>query len=389
MHPLCESFIAPAHENSMEEFFPLRAYVCPSCFLVQLEEYVSPSAIFTEYAYFSSYSASWLDHARKYVKNISESLSLGSDSFVVEVGSNDGYLLRNFVDGGVPCLGIDPADNVAKTAKEQGVPTKVDFFGVRCAEELAAQGVRADLICGSNVMAQVPDLNDFVEGLAILLGSGGTITIEFPHLLRLMDEVQFDTVYHEHFYYFSLLTLEPLFARHGLRIFDVDRLETHGGSLRIHACEENDARAASRNVELIREEEDAHRLADLQTYARFGDVVAESKRALLDCLISVKREGSTIAAYGAPGKGNTLLNYCGIGRDFVDFAVDRNEYKWGRFTPGTHIPIHPPERLAESQPDYVLILPWNLREEIMSQQASIRDWGGKFIVPIPAPTVIA
>jgi len=384
MSPLCETFLTADQINAMEPFYPLHVRVCEKCFLVQLQEYVSPESIFREYAYFSSYSRAWLDHARQYVESVVRRLKLDQTSFVVELASNDGYLLTNFVDRGIPVLGIEPAANVAQVAIDKGVPTRCAFFGRALAEELAAEGHTADLIIGNNVLAQVPDLKSFVDGMRRILKPDGVITLEFPHLLRLMDENQFDTIYHEHFSYFSLLTTDRLFARQGLRIFDVEELWTHGGSLRIYATHAgHPGHPPTSRLADLRDRESRAELANLRTYAGFEEKVRETKRKLLSFLIDVKRQGRSVAAYGAPGKGNTLLNYCGIRTDFVDYAVDRNPYKHGRFLPGTHIPVHPPDRLAETQPDFVLILPWNLKEEIMEQLHYVRDWGARFVVPIP------
>jgi SAM-dependent methyltransferase len=389
MSPLCESYVPAEKLNHMEPFYPLHAYVCESCFLVQLEEFVSPEDIFSEYAYFSSYADSWVEHMRRYAEMISDRLRLGKDSLVVEVASNDGYLLQHFVRRGIPVLGIEPAANVAKIAVDKGVPTLVRFFGEQLARELAGQGKQADLLCGANVLAQVPRLNDFVKGLQILLKPGGVVTIEFPHLMRLMADNQFDTIYHEHFSYFSFLTAERVFAAQGLVLFDVEELPTHGGSLRVYARHAADgSRPMTARARELRQRELDAGLDRLESYARFGEQVRETKRKLLEFLIAAKRAGKRIAGYGAPGKGNTLLNYCGIRTDFIDFTVDRSTYKQGRFLPGTHIPIHAPERIREERPDYVLILPWNVREEIMQQMAYIREWGGKFVVPIPEVRVI-
>jgi SAM-dependent methyltransferase len=388
MSPLCESFLAPEQRNQMEPFYPLRADLCERCWLVQLERYVAPEAIFTEYAYFSSYSDSWVRHARDYAEAVTERFRLGSDSLVVELASNDGYLLQHFVAGGIPVLGIEPARNVAAAAEERGVPTLVRFFGEALARELVAEGRQADLIAANNVLAQVPDLNDFVAGIKLLLKPGGVVTVEFPHLVRLMDGNQFDTIYHEHFSYFSFGAARRIFAGHGLDLFDVEELPTHGGSLRIYGrhAGENGSPPGGR-VEALAAREAAAGMETLGPYLGFGERVAETKRKLLDFLIRAKREGAQVAGYGAPGKGNTLLNYCGIRTDFLDYTVDRNPYKHGRFTPGTHIPIHPPERLAETRPDYILILPWNLKDEIMAQLAYTGEWGARFVVPIPEVTV--
>ena len=388
MSPLCESFVSEDKLNHMEPFYPLRVYVCEGCFLVQLEEFVAPEEIFTEYAYFSSYAQSWVEHMGRYADAISRRLNLTRDSLVVEVASNDGYLLQHFMAKAIPVLGIEPAANVARVAMDKGIPTLVRFFGEALARELAAQGKRADLICGANVLAQVPNINDFVKGLEILLKPGGVVTIEFPHLLKLMAENQFDTIYHEHFFYFSFLAAEKIFGAHGLRIFDVDRLPTHGGSLRIYACRSGDTKPVTRAVEALREEEHAAGVLRLESYSRFDEQVKETKRKLLAFLIDAKRAGKTVVGYGAPGKGNTLLNYCGIRTDFIDFTVDRNPYKHGKVLPGTHIPIYAPDRIRDAKPDYVLILPWNVKDEIMEQMAYVREWGGKFVVPIPEVAVL-
>jgi SAM-dependent methyltransferase len=372
----------------MEPFFPLHVYVCDRCFLVQLEEYVSAEDIFTEYAYFSSYSDSWLQHAKAYTEMALGRFSLSKGSLVVELASNDGYLLQYFVEKGIPVLGVEPAANIAEVANRKGIPTEVKFFGEKAAGELAGKGKRADLIVGNNVLAQVPDLNDFVRGMKVLLKEGGTITLEFPHLLRLIEENQFDTIYHEHFSYFSLVTSETVFDAHGLTIFDVEELPTHGGSLRIYARHQREAnRPVTQRVVTLREAEEKEGFKDIRYYMKFQDKVNETKRKLLEFLIRAKREGKRVAGYGAPGKGNTLLNYCGIRTDFIDFTVDRSHFKQGKFLPGTRIPIHHPDRIREARPDYVMILPWNLRSEIMAQLAFIREWGGKFVVPIPEARV--
>jgi SAM-dependent methyltransferase len=384
MSPLCESYLTAEQLNQMEPFYPLHAYVCEQCFLVQVQKYVSPEAIFTEYAYFSSYSDSWLAHAKAYAAMITARLGLGSASQVIELGSNDGYLLQYFLARGIRSLGIEPAQNVARAAISRGVPTVTKLFGRQTARELVTEGLQADLVCGANVLAQVPDLNDFVGGMKLLLKPDGVITIEFPHLLRLIAENQFDTIYHEHFSYFSFMTAERIFAAHGLPLFDVEELPTHGGSLRIYACHADSTRQpVSDRVTELRAREETAGLSRLDRYASFAEQVHETKRQLLDFLIGAKRKRKRIAGYGAPGKGNTLLNYCGIGTDFLDYTVDRNPYKQGRFLPGTHIAIHPPEKIRETQPDYVLILPWNLKDEVMEQLSYIRSWGGQFVVPIP------
>ncbi len=384
MSPLCESYLTLDQLNKMEPFYPLHLWVCERCFLVQVEEYVRPEGIFTEYAYFSSYSDSWLAHMKAYTDMITGRLGLGRHSKVVELGSNDGYLLQYFIAKGIPVLGVEPAQNVAQAAVARGVPTVTKLFGRQTAHELVADGVRADLVCGANVLAQVPDVNDFVGGIKLLLKPDGVVTIEFPHLIRLMAENQFDTIYHEHFSYFSFLTAERIFAAHGLTLFDVEEIPTHGGSLRIYGRHTEDAsKLVAQRATKLRTLEQSAGLDRLETYASFAEQVYETKRRLLEFLIAAKRKGKRIAGYGAPGKGNTLLNYCGIRTDFLDYTVDRNPYKHGRFLPGTHIPIHPPEKIAETRPDYVLILPWNLKDEIMEQLSYIRSWGGQFIVPIP------
>ena len=382
--PLCESFLTVEQLNRMEPFYPLRADVCERCWLVQLESYVDPEAIFTEYAYFSSFSDSWVRHAREYAEMAVDRLGLGAGSLVVELASNDGYLLQHFVARGVPVLGVEPAVNVAAAAAERSVPTLTRFFGLELARELAAEGRQADLVVANNVLAQVPDLNDFVAGIQLLLKPGGVVTVEFPHLVRLMEGNQFDTIYHEHFSYFSLRTAQRIFARHGLLLFDVEELPTHGGSLRIYGRRAAEAGApTSQRVLELAAREAAAGMETLDPYLGFGERVAETKRRLLEFLIRARRERAHVAGYGAPGKGNTLLNYCGIRTDLVDYTVDRNPYKQGQFLPGTHIPILHPDVLAEDRPDYILILPWNLKDEIMTQLAYTRDWGARFVVPIP------
>ena len=389
MSPLCESFLTAEHVDTMEPFYPLHAWVCERCLLVQINDYVRAEEIFTEYAYYSSFSSSWLDHAKTYVEAMTERLGLGNDSFVVELASNDGYLLQYFVAAGVPCLGIEPSVNVSEAARDKGVPTDTSFFGTEKAKAMAGEGKLADLVLGNNVLAQVPDLNDFVAGIPHILKPAGTVTIEFPHVVQLIEENQFDTIYHEHFCYFSLASVEAIFAGHGMTIFDVEELWTHGGSLRIYARQADDAsRPVTDRLLELRERERAGGYHDVATYARFEEQVRETKRALLTLLTDLKRQGKTIVGYGAPGKGNTLLNYCGIRTDFLEFTVDRNPYKHGRFLPGTHIPIHSPERIDEVRPDYILILPWNFRDEILAQLAPARDWGAQFIVPIPTATVV-
>ncbi|MCC6208470.1 MAG: class I SAM-dependent methyltransferase [Gammaproteobacteria bacterium] len=384
MSPVANSYVKPDALHHMEPFYPLHAYVCESCFLVQLEEFQSPSEIFGDYAYFSSYSESWLKHARDYSLETMKRFNIDAKWRVVEIASNDGYLLRNFKEAGVPVLGVEPAENVAKVAQQAGIPSVVKFFGTRTASELVEQGIRADLLVGNNVLAHVPDLNDFVGGLKILLSQRGVITMEFPHLLRLMKENQFDTIYHEHFSYFSFITVEQVFAKHGLTIFDVKEIPTHGGSLRIYACHDSGSgHALTENITRLRNEEKQLGFDRPETYSSFSEQVMETKRKLLEFLIEARRKGKSVVGYGAPAKGNTLLNYCGIRSDFVDYTVDLSPHKQGLYLPGTRIPIHSPDKIKATRPDYVLILPWNLRDEIMKQMQHIREWGGKFVVPIP------
>jgi hypothetical protein len=388
MSPPCQSVITPERLEAMERFYPLHVRLCERCLLVQLPELVTPGEIFAEYAYFSSYSTSWVEHARLYVEMITGRLDLGPDDLVVELASNDGYLLQHFVGTGIPFLGIDPAANVALAAKERGVPTLTEFFGCDAATRLVDEGRHASLIVGNNVLAQVPDLNDFVGGVAILLAPEGTATFEFPHLLGLLDEVQYDTIYHEHFSYFSFTTFCLVFEKHGLAVYDVEELPTHGGSLRVFAQHAGGSHAAAGRVAALLAREEASGLASPERYARFARDVQESKWALLELLIHLRQEGKRIAGYGAPGKGNTLLNYCGIRTDLVDYTVDRNPYKQGTYTPGTHIPIHSLERIAESRPNYLLVLPWNLMDEIGAQLAYTAEWGAKLIVPVPLAHVV-
>jgi hypothetical protein len=389
MSPLCESFVDAEHLDQAEVFYPLRAWVCEGCLLVQVPEYVEPGRIFTEYAYFSSYSTSWVEHARRYVDMAVERFGLDDRSQVVELGSNDGYLLRHVVARGIPALGIEPAANVARAAEQARVPTLVRMFDEALARTLVASGRSADLLIANNVLAQVSDLNGFVRAMARLLAPRGVATLEFPHLVRLVADNQFDTIYHEHFSYFSLTTAERIFATHGLTTFDVEELPTHGGSLRLFLRHAGDgSRPVRDQVDALRAREAAAGVAGLAYYAGFAESVRATKRKLLEFLIGAKDEGRRIAGYGAPGKGNTLLNYCGIGPDFLDYTVDRNPHKHGKFLPGTRIPILAPERLRETRPDYVLILPWNLTAEIVEQVAYVREWGGRFVVPIPEVKVL-
>ena len=384
MSPLSNSYIAPAQLQAMERFYPLHAYVCGSCFLVQLGEFESPEHIFSEYAYFSSYSDSWLKHCDEYASAMTERWKLGAQSLVVEVASNDGYLLQYFLKRGVPVLGVEPAANVAKVAVAKGVATEVAFFGERKGAELAARGKSADLIAANNVLAHVPDINDFVKGFKAALKPAGCITVEFPHLLQQIIYNQFDTIYHEHFSYLSLGLVQKLFAAHGLRAFDVDEVPTHGGSLRVYACHAQDAaKPASEALTRVLAAEESAGLSKLDTYRRFSRQAVQIKRELLAFFLDAHKAGKRVAGYGAPAKGNTLLNYCGVGREFLPFTVDRSPHKQNHFLPGTHIPIRDPQAIFDAKPDYVLILPWNLRDEIAAQMAGIRDWGGKFVVPIP------
>lgn len=388
MSPLCESFLTAAQINQMEPYFPLHVLVCGECFLVQLAEYVKPENIFTEYAYFSSYSTSWLAHARRYCEAITARLGLGSNSEVFEIASNDGYLLQHFLPLGIPVTGIEPAANVAEVARQKNIPTLVEFFGIKLAQRLVSEGRRADLIIGNNVLAQVPDLNDFTAGMSHLLAPSGVITLEFPHLECLIKENQFDTIYHEHFSYFSLVTIDRLATRHELKIIDVEHLPTHGGSLRVYLSRQNAAHTRTAAVDALLTHERKIGFEKIDSYSPFATQVHRTKRQLLSFLIQCKDQGAKICGYGAPGKGNTLLNYCGIGTDFLDFTVDRNPYKHGRFTPGMHIPIHPVEAIDKAKPDYLFILPWNLKNEIIAQMRRVAKWGCKFIVPIPQVEVL-
>ena len=390
MSPLSNGFLKSEQLNKAEKFYPLHAYVCEKCLLVQLQEFESPDYIFAnDYAYFSSYSESWLNHAKQYTELMINRFQFNQSSQVMEIASNDGYLLQFFQAQSIPVLGIEPARNVAQVAIEKGVDTLVKFFGVETAQELVGQGKRADLLLGNNVLAHVPNINDFVAGMKIVLKPEGIITMEFPHLLRLIEQNQFDTIYHEHFSYLSFVTVEKIFAHHGLTLFDVEELSTHGGSLRIYAKHsENNEIKIEQKVEKLKEVEKQKGLGDLETYLNFSRKVQETKRKLLSFLIQVKMDGKTIVGYGAAAKGNTLLNYCGIRTDFIDYTCDRSPHKQGKFLPGTHIPIYSPDKIAETKPDYVLILPWNLKEEVTQQLSYIREWGGKFVVPIPEVEIL-
>jgi hypothetical protein len=381
--PLANSYLPPERLDAMEPFYQLRALVCERCFLVQLEEFETPAHIFSEYAYFSSYSSTWLDHSRRYAEQMIERLALDGRSRIVELASNDGYLLQFFHGRGIPVLGIEPAANVAEAAVAQGIPTLVEFFGRSTARSLA-ESSPADLLVGNNVLAHVPDLDDFVGGMKILLAPSGTVTMEFPHLMRLVEDGRWDTIYHEHFSYFSFLTASRAFAAHGLRLFDVEELPTHGGSLRVYGCHEEDAaKPETERAAALRERERAAGYERLETYTGFGARVEADKRQILSFLIDLKNSGRRVVGYGAPAKGNTLLNYCGLGRDFLDYTVDLNPHKQGRSLPGSRIPILPPSALREDRPDVVLILPWNLREEIASEHAYVREWGGRFAACAP------
>jgi SAM-dependent methyltransferase len=389
MSPLSNSYVTPDRLDEPEMIYPLHVYVCGTCLLVQVPQFESAEHIFSDYLYFSSYSESWLDHSRRYVDAMVERFGLGAGHQVIEIASNDGYLLQYFAPHGVPVLGIEPAANVAEVARERGVETIVGFFGTELATSLTKDGVQGDLLIGNNVLAHVPDLNDFVSGLATALAPTGLITLEFPHLLQLMRNNQFDTIYHEHFSYFSLLTITTIFQHHGLRVFDVEELPTHGGSLRIFACHAGDeTHAQTERPDALRKTERDAGLDGLESYSAFAEGVRGAKRALLTFLIQAKERGQSVVAYGAPAKGNTLLNYCGVRQDFIDYTVDRSPHKQGTALPGTRIPVYAPERIKETKPDFVLILPWNLQDEIMSEMACVREWGGRFVVPIPEVTVV-
>ena len=381
--PLANSFLTEGQLRDGELFLPLHAFVCERCFLVQLEEYETPAGIFSDYVYFSSVSESWVQHARTYVEGVIPRLGLGADSSVVEIASNDGYLLQWFVEAGVPVLGIEPAANVAVVAEEKSIPSLVEFFGSELATRLAAERERPDLIIGNNVLAHTPELNDFVEGLRILLAPDGTITMEFPHLLRLIQETQFDTIYHEHFSYLSLVSVERFFGEHGLRLYDVEELRSHGGSLRIYACHEDSSFEASEQLVELRAREDAAGLRELDTYTSFGTRVRVLKRELLEFLLQAKRDGMVVVGYGAAAKGVTMVNYCGVRSDLLAYVADLSEHKQGLYMPGSRIPVVPPTQVDATRPDYVLILAWNLKDEIMRQLAHVSDYGTRFVTPVP------
>ena len=390
MSPLSNSFLKEGELDRPEAFYPLHARACERCLLVQLDHSQPAEQIFTEdYAYFSSYSDLWLKHASDYVDYMCGRFGYGAKHYAVEIASNDGYLLQYFARRGVAVLGVEPAANCARAAEAKGVPSLVKFFNAQTARELAARR-KADLLLGNNVLAHVPDLNAFVQGMPLLLAADGVITMEFPHLLNLIEQNQFDTIYHEHFSYFSFLAAERVFAQHGITLFDVQELPTHGGSLRIFGRHQADAsKPVEASVAALKDKERRAGLDRIDTYRDFAARVARTKRRLLEFLVKAKDEGKRIVGYGAPAKGNTLLNYCGVRSDFLDFTVDRSPHKQGRYLPGTHIPIRHPDAIREARPDYLLILPWNLRDEIIGQTAYIRDWGGKFVVPIPEVTVLA
>jgi hypothetical protein len=389
LSPLANSYLSAEDLNQEEPRYPLRVYVCGDCLLVQLEAWETPENIFGDYAYFSSWSDSWLRHAENYVAEMVRRFRIGSVQQVVEVASNDGYLLQYFRERGVPVLGIEPARNVAEAARAKGIPTRSVFFGKETARDLRSEGIVAELLVGNNVLAHVPDLNDFVEGIRIALADYGIVTMEFPHLMRLMEDCQIDTIYHEHYSYFSFLAVEKIFGAHGLAVFDVEELPTHGGSLRIYAQHRDTGwHPETARVAKLRQREVRENFGELKHYLSFGGRAEVIKRQLRECLEAARRSGKRVACYGAPAKGNTLLNYCGIGTELIEYTVDRNPYKQGRYLPGSHIPIHAPEKIMETRPDYILILPWNLKDEILTQMGEARAWGAQFIIPIPKPTVL-
>jgi len=390
LSPLSNSFLSHDQLNVHEEIYPLKSFICENCLLVQLNHFVMPEKIFNQYFYFSSYSESWLSHIKSYTDMIVNSFEINKDSQIIEIASNDGYLLQFFVDKVFnKVLGIEPAENVAEVSKSKGINTISRYFGVKLAKELVDNNVRADLLIGNNVLAHVPGINDFIEGMKILLNDDGVLTMEFPHILNLIDQNQFDTIYHEHFYYFSFIVVNEMFESHGLKIFDVEELPTHGGSLRIYVKHMfNDKHAVSRNVYYLFKKEEDFGLTKLETYLEFNEKVKLAKENLLDFLICLKNENKTVVSYGAPAKGNTLLNYCGITTDIINYTVDINPHKQGHYLPGTHIPIFHPDKISETKPDYLLILPWNIKEEIIKKMNHIREWGGRFIVPIPKLEVI-
>ncbi len=389
LSPLSNSFLKEHELRNEEKLYPLHAYICEKCLLVQLEEFEKPEKIFSEYAYFSSYSKTWLDHAKSYCELMIKKLKLNESNQVIEIASNDGYLLQFFKDRNIPVLGIEPALNIAKVAQEKDIPTISKFFGVKTAKELINKGIDADLVLGNNVLAHVPNLNDFVEGMKIILKKKGVITMEFPHILQLIQNNQFDTIYHEHFSYFSFYTVQKIFLHHKLRIFDVEELSTHGGSLRIYAKhKEDETKEITNNVKKLNQKEIDMGCNKIETYKKFQEIVDKNKATIIDFFVQVKNKNKKIVGYGAPAKGNTLLNYCKINNDLMEFTVDLSEHKQGMFLPGTHIPIYNPDKIDDTKPDYVFILPWNLKDEIMTQLQQIREWGGKFVVPIPEVKIL-
>lgn len=389
LSPLCQNHISEDQLNKPENFYPLHAYVCDNCLLVQLEEFVPPDEIFSDYHYFSSFSDSWVEHTRKYSESMIERLGLNTASLVAEIASNDGYLLQHFVKQNIPVLGVEPAKNVADVANEKGIRTVSRFLGQESGKMIAAEYGRADLLAGNNVLAHVPDINDFVLGLKSMLAADGMLTMEFPHLLRLIENNQFDTIYHEHFSYLSLLAVQKIFRHHGIEIVDVDELPTHGGSLRIYAKHSDAPCEISPSIDRLLEAERSFGLAGTDVYSNFSEKVRNTKHKLLQFLTEARLNGKTIVGYGAPGKGNTLLNYCGIRQDFLEYTVDRSPYKQGKYTPGTRIPILHPDTIRQTKPDFILILPWNLKNEIIQQMDFVREWGGQFVIPIPEVEVIS
>ncbi|KIZ47890.1 SAM-dependent methyltransferase [Rhodopseudomonas palustris] len=389
LSPLANSYLSNEDLHREEPRYPLRVFVCAQCFLVQLEAWETPENIFGDYAYFSSYSQSWLKHAETYVSDVIARFGAKSLNQVIEIASNDGYLLQYFRERGVSVLGIEPARNVAEAARDKGIPTRSVFFGEETARALRSEGIAADLLIGNNVLAHVPDLNDFVEGIRIALADYGVVTMEFPHLMRLMEGWQIDTIYHEHFSYFSLLAVQKVFEAHDMTIFDVEELSTHGGSLRIYAQHRKTGRQQiSDRVAELKDRELRQGYGDLACYLAFGQCAQSIRTGLRKFLVEAKLEGKRVVGYGAPAKGNTLLNYCGIGTDLIEFTVDRSPHKQGKYLPGSHIPILDPDAIAASKPDYIVILPWNLKDEIVGQMSMARSWGGKFVVPIPRPTIV-
>lgn len=388
--PASNSFLSLEELNEPEVYFPLKVFVCQSCFLVQIDEYKKSDAIFNNsYVYFSSFSTSWLAHAKKYCEEMKNRLSLNESSLVVEVASNDGYLLQYFQQAGIPVLGIEPTGNTAKVAQEKGIETLVEFFGSELAKRLVAEGKKADLLLGNNVLAHVPDIRDFVSGLKIFLASDGLLTMEFPHLLQLVQQHQFDTIYHEHFSYLSFAIVKSIFSSVGLKLVDVEELPTHGGSLRIYAThDENDKYPVSAAVEFMTKKEKGAGMENLDFYTGFQQSAKERKLALLEFLLRAAKDGKKVAAYGAAAKGNTFLNYAGIKADMIEFVADANLSKQGKFLPGSHLPVVPEDWIRSSKPDFVIILPWNLQEEITNQLSYIREWGGKFVLAIPELKII-